>query len=213
MQQIETQSRGGPPQHAKGTMVRESETIFLVRPGLAEDLVDKIVERMRGIVHRDGGKVIKVENWGKKKTAYEVQRNFRAIFIRFLYLGGTGAVAEFERNLRMTDDVMKYQSVKVADEVDASTRAVEADVKLPGDPEMAERAGREPEGFGAADFGGRRDDLGDEGELPPDRKSTRLNSSHGYISYAVFCLKKKKTRRRRVAGRGSTWRSIERLAA
>src|SRR2546429_4291354 len=29
-------------------------------------------------------------------------------------------------------------------------------------------------------------------ERPPDRKSTRLNSSHGYISYAVFCLKKKK---------------------
>src|SRR2546429_3226787 len=30
------------------------------------------------------------------------------------------------------------------------------------------------------------------GRVPPDRKSTRLNSSHGYISYAVFCLKKKK---------------------
>src|SRR2546422_4985558 len=30
-----------------------------------------------------------------------------------------------------------------------------------------------------------------------DRKSTRLNSSHGYISYAVFCLKKKKTHKRR----------------
>ena len=115
-----------------------------------------------------GGKVIKVENWGKKKTAYEVKRNFRAIFVRFLYLGGTGAVAEFERNLRMTDDVMKYQSVKIADEVDASTRAVEADVKLPGDPEMPERIGREPEGFGATDFGGRRDDLGDETELPPE---------------------------------------------
>jgi len=168
MQQMETQGTGGAPQHAKGTMLREYETIFLVRPDLAEDLVDKIVERMRGIVHRDGGKVIKVENWGKKKTAYEVKRNFRAIFVRFLYLGGTGAVAEFERNLRMTDDVMKYQSVKIADEVDASTRAVEADVKLPGDPEMPERIGREPEGFGATDFGGRRDDLGDETELPPE---------------------------------------------
>src|SRR2546422_6125075 len=32
--------------------------------------------------------------------------------------------------------------------------------------------------------------------MRPDRKSTRLNSSHGYISYAVFCLKKKKTRRK-----------------
>src|SRR2546422_6209173 len=36
---------------------------------------------------------------------------------------------------------------------------------------------------------------GDGAVLPRDRKSTRLNSSHGYISYAVFCLKKKKTRR------------------
>lgn len=168
MQQTETTTAGGPPQHAKGTRLREYETIFLVKPDLAEDLVDKIVERMRGIVHRDGGKVIKVENWGKKKTAFEVKKNLRAIFIRFLYLGDTKAVAEFERNLRMTDDVMKYQSVKIADEVDASTRAVEADVKLPGDPEMPERMGREPEPFGAPEFGGRRDDLGDETELPPE---------------------------------------------
>src|SRR2546422_7601266 len=37
-------------------------------------------------------------------------------------------------------------------------------------------------------------------DLLRDRKSTRLNSSHGYISYAVFCLKKKKTRRHRIQG-------------
>jgi small subunit ribosomal protein S6 len=168
MQQIETQTAGGTPQHAPGTTLREYETIFLIRPDLAEDLVDKIVERMRGIVQRDGGKVIKVENWGKKKTAYEVKKHLRAIFIRFDYLGGTGAVAEFERNLRMTDDVLKYQSVKLAEAVDPATRAVEPDVKLPGDPEMPERMGREPDGFGAAEFGGRRDELGDEGELPPE---------------------------------------------
>src|SRR5947207_14176327 len=133
MQQNETTTAGGPPQIAPGTRMREYETILLVRPDLAEDLVDKIVERMRGIVHRDGGKVIKVENWGKKKTAYEVKKNLRAIFIRFDYLGATRAVAEFERNLRMTDDVLKYQSLKLAEAVDASTRAVEPDVKLPGD--------------------------------------------------------------------------------
>src|SRR2546429_1695305 len=40
--------------------------------------------------------------------------------------------------------------------------------------------------------------LGDqEAQRPPDRKSTRLNSSHGYISYAVFCLKKKKNTKNR----------------
>ena len=169
MQQAEQGTTGGAhaaPQHAAGVKLREYETIFLVRPDLAEDLVDKIVERMRGIVHRDGGKVIKVENWGKKKTSYEVKKNLRAIFLRFLYLGDTKAVAEFERNLRMTDDVLKYQSVKISDEVEAGSRAVEADVKLPGDPEMPERPGRDE----SSDFGFRerdRDQMDDD-SLPPD---------------------------------------------
>jgi small subunit ribosomal protein S6 len=166
MQQAETQVSGGT---AAGTRLREYETIFLLRPDLADDLVDKIIERMRGIVHRDGGKVIKVENWGKKKTAYEVKKNSRAIFIRFLYLGGVKSVAEFERNLRMTDDVMKYQSVKIADDVDVSTRAVEADVKLPGDPEMPERTGREaePAGFGEGFRGDRERDVPADDDVPP----------------------------------------------
>ena len=168
MQQAETHAGGGAAQPAPGTRLREYETIFLLRPDLAEDLVDKIVERLRGIVQREGGKVIKVENWGKKKVAYEVKKHLRAIYIRFVYLGNTHMVAEFERNLRMTDDVMKYQSVKIADDVDASSRAVETDVKLPGDPEMPERMAREPEPFGGTDFGGRRDELADEGELPPE---------------------------------------------
>ena len=167
MQQVESQTTGGAPQHAQGGMLREYETIFLVRPDLAEDLVDKIVERMRGIVQRDGGKVIKVENWGKKKTAYEVKKHLRAIFIRFDYLGGTGAVAEFERNLRMTDDVLKYQSVKLADDVDPATRQVEPDVKLPGDPEVPERAAREPEPFGEErSFGRERPEA--EAEIGPE---------------------------------------------
>jgi small subunit ribosomal protein S6 len=167
MQQAETPAAGGPVQHAPGTRLREYESIFLVRPDLAEDLVDKIVERMRGIVHRDGGKVIKVENWGKKKTAYEVKKNYRAIFIRFLYLGDTKAVAEFERNLRMTDDVLKYQSVKIADDVDVNARQVEADVKLPGDPEMPERVPREAEAPGYEGFRERERDIEDEG-IPPE---------------------------------------------
>lgn len=164
----ETQATASPAQIAPGTRLREYETLFLVKPELAEDLVDKIVERMRGIVHRDGGKVIKVENWGKKKTSYEVKKGFRAIFIRFLYLGNTKAVAEFERNLRMTDDVMKYQSVKLAEDIDAAGRAVEADVKLPGDPEVPPHGGREePAGYGDS-FRDREREPMDEDTIPPD---------------------------------------------
>src|SRR5256884_9594532 len=136
MQQAETQTGGGPAQIAPGTKLGEYEAMFLLRPDLAEDLVDKIVGRLRGIVQREGGKVIKVENWGKKKVASEVKKHLRAIYIRFVYLGNTHMVAEFERNLRMTDDVLKYPSVKLADEVDPATRPVEPDLKLPGEPAM-----------------------------------------------------------------------------
>jgi small subunit ribosomal protein S6 len=170
MQQSETQTSGGQAQHAPGTKLREYETIFLLRPDLAEDLVDKIVERLRGIVQREGGKVIKVENWGKKKVAYEVKKHLRAVYIRFVYLGNTRMVAEFERNLRMTDDVLKYQSVKLADEVDPATRQVEPDVKLPGDPEVPERAPREAEGFGDdRSFGRERPEA--EGEVGPEAEA------------------------------------------
>ena len=161
------------PAHKAGTSLREYESIFLLKPDLADDLVDKVIERLRGIVLRDGGKVLKVENWGKKKTAFEVRKQFRAIYVRFHYLGETKMVAEFERNLRMTDDVMKYQSVKIAEGIDPNSRQVEADVKLPGDPEVPDRVAREPEGFGGGDSGFGRDrdrdrDLGDDAEIPAE---------------------------------------------
>src|SRR2546422_3547709 len=59
-------------------------------------------------------------------------------------------------------------------------------------PRMSKRAAQHPWGLQAFRFGERLK-LGSRSEhREEDRKSTRLNSSHGYISYAVFCLKKKK---------------------
>jgi small subunit ribosomal protein S6 len=154
--------------HAPGIRLREYETIFLVRPDLAQDLLEKVVDRMRTVVHRDGGKVIKVVNMGKKKTAFEVKKHPRAIFIQFHYLGDSKQVAEFERNLRMTDDVLKYQSVKLAENIDPSARAVEADVTLPGDPEVPDRPAREE--FGGGEFRERsfedRAPAADEADVP-----------------------------------------------
>src|SRR2546422_3914260 len=62
-----------------------------------------------------------------------------------------------------------------------------------GLPCEATNALREPDPLAGAFSSGRhRFAVGRQDESKPDRKSTRLNSSHGYISYAVFCLKKKK---------------------
>jgi small subunit ribosomal protein S6 len=115
--------------------LREYETVFLVKPDLTDDAVDKIKDRVRGIVTRDGGKVIRFTVWGKKKLAYPVAKQNRAIYVHAHYLGGTGLVAEIERNLRIVDEVTRYISSRIADDVDPSTRETLEDVKMAGDVE------------------------------------------------------------------------------
>ncbi|XXF80311.1 30S ribosomal protein S6 [Myxococcaceae bacterium GXIMD 01537] len=132
--------------------LREYETIFLVKPDLTDDVVDRLKERVRGIVNRQGGKLIRFTVWGKKKTMYPVARQPRAIYVHTQFLGDSKLVAEVERNLRNFDEVSRYLSVKVADEIDPETRPVLEDVKLAGDVEEARpgapgAAAGEREGF------------------------------------------------------------------
>lgn len=130
------------PQFPEGTMLREYETIYLVKPDLIDEQVDRLKERLRELVARDGGKVIKFTVWGKKKVQYEIAKGSRAIYVHMQYLGPSPLVAEVERNLRMIDDVIRYQTVKISDATDAN-RPVEHDVKLAGDVEQPDRPPRE----------------------------------------------------------------------
>ena len=112
------------------SFAREYETIYLLKAETPDEQVDEIKERLRGVVTRQGGKVIRFTNQGKRKTAFPVAKSGKAIYVHCLYVGKPGLVHEFERNLKMIDVVTKFQSVKVADEVDLEARQVEADVKI-----------------------------------------------------------------------------------
>ena len=136
--------------------LREYETIFLVKPDLTDEGVDRVKDRVRGIVNREGGKLIRFTVWGKKKTMYPVAKQPRAIYVHASYLGGQALVAEVERNLRNLDEVTRWLSVKVADDVDPESRPVQEDVKLAGD--VDEARGPAPERAGPA-----RDGIDPEG--------------------------------------------------
>jgi len=111
-------------------LVREYETIYLLKAETPDDQVEEIKERLRGVVSREGGKVIRFTNQGKRKTAFPVAKNAKALYVHCLYVGMPGLVRELERNLKMIDSVTKFQSVKVAEGVDFEARQVETDVKV-----------------------------------------------------------------------------------
>lgn len=106
---------------------REYETIYILRPNTPNEGVAEVNTRIKGVIEGMGGKVIKVDNWGKRRLAYEVAKERKGIYLYWLYLAQPGIVEEAERNLRMLDNVIRYLTVKVDENVDVSARPTEID--------------------------------------------------------------------------------------
>ena len=104
---------------------REYETIYILRPDSTTDVIAQVNQKIRGVVEAGGGTLLKVDNWGKRKLAYEVKKQLKGIYLFFSYLGTAGLVEEVERNLRLTDSVIRYYSVKIAENVDPAARTSE----------------------------------------------------------------------------------------
>ncbi len=105
--------------------MREYETIYILRPDATTDAIGQVNQKIRGIIEAGGGRLLKVDNWGKRKLAYEVKKQLKGIYLFFSYLGTAGLVEEVERNLRLTDAVIRYYSVKIAENVEAAGRTSE----------------------------------------------------------------------------------------
>jgi small subunit ribosomal protein S6 len=106
---------------------REYETIFILRPNTPNEGVAEVNTRIRGIIEGMGGKIIKVDNWGKRRLAYEVAKERKGIYLYWQYLAQPGVVEETERNLRMLDSVIRYLSTKVDENIDVAARPTELD--------------------------------------------------------------------------------------
>jgi len=106
---------------------REYETVYILRPNTPNEGVAEVNNRIKGVIEGMGGKVIKIDNWGKRRLAYEVAKERKGIYLYWLYLAQPGVVEETERNLRMLDSVIRYLTVKVDEDVDVEARPIEID--------------------------------------------------------------------------------------
>jgi len=141
---------------------REYETIFILRPDVTNEQIGAANTKLRGVLEGGGGKLLKIENWGRRKLAYEVKKQLKGVYLFWRYLGDPGLVEEVERNLRLSDAVIRYYSVKVVDNVDVATRVSEvtdesfANASVPAADEEAIATGQ----AGARPFGEEEDEGG-----------------------------------------------------
>jgi len=104
---------------------REYETIYILRPDVENDVAEKVVARVKDVISRLDGTVTKLDNWGKRRLAYPIRKNSRGIFVYLKYVGYGDLVAEIERNLRLLDEVVRFQTVLLAEDVDPASVTVD----------------------------------------------------------------------------------------
>jgi small subunit ribosomal protein S6 len=163
---------------------REYETIYILRPDIDADGADRVGTRLSEVIGRENGRLTRVENWGRRRLAYDIRKHRRGVYIYLKYLGNGRVVSEVERNLRLLDGVIKYQTVLVRNDVEvAGVTITEEEVKFervdlpPMEEERDESRERQlglieperrPERISEAPASGDFDDIEGEGEMPGD---------------------------------------------
>lgn len=111
--------------------MRKYEMIFIVRPDVEEEEINKLITQMEGVVAGAGGKIEKVDRMGRRRLAYRVGRYWEGFYVLFTLEGTGDTLKEFERRLGVTDAVIKFMAVRI----DEDQKRVEKD--------KAQRAKRE----------------------------------------------------------------------
>jgi len=109
---------------------RQYETIYILRPDVDAEGAEKVGQRVQEVVTRESGKLTKVELWGRRRLAYDLAKHKRGVYVYLKYLGDGRVVAEVERNLRLSDTVLKYQTVLVDYDLAAEAEVAAEDVKF-----------------------------------------------------------------------------------
>lgn len=99
---------------SKGGNVKEYELTVLIHPDLEADL-NKALGKVKSLITDNGGEIIKEDNWGKKRLAYQINREDFAIYVYFEVKLPAEAPLKISNTLNITDEVLRYLLVK-ADE-------------------------------------------------------------------------------------------------
>ena len=103
--------------------MRRYELMLVIRPDAPDDRIAAIVDRTTRQIIEDGGKIIKVAPWGRRRLAYPIDRHREGSYHIVVFEGAAGTIVEIERTLLITEEVMRHLLVRQ----ERPTRAVRDD--------------------------------------------------------------------------------------
>ncbi|MBF0426220.1 MAG: 30S ribosomal protein S6 [Magnetococcales bacterium] len=152
------------------------ESIYILRPDLATEQVEQVNKRVGEVITSRGGTILKTELWGRRQLAYPIKKNTKGFYVFHVVEGGGQLVAELESRLKIDEDVLKFQNVRVAKPQMAATPLAAIGNEEP------RREGRE--GSGDDDvptdpgLNGDHDDVEDAGEETGEGEDSSRGQGH-----------------------------------
>ncbi len=91
------------------------ESVIIARQDLGAAQVNSMIEELTAVLSSEGGEVVKVDNWGLKNLAYRIKKNRKGYYVLLNIIAPAKAVTEYERRVRLNEDIIRYMTVRVDD--------------------------------------------------------------------------------------------------
>ena len=91
------------------------ESVLIARQDLGASQINTLVSDLSEVIKKEGGEVVKVDNWGLKNLAYRIKKNRKGYYVLLNIVAPAKAVAEYERLVRLNEDIIRYMTVRVED--------------------------------------------------------------------------------------------------
>lgn len=88
------------------------ESVIIINPNVDEEGIKSLIQKFTTIINNDG-KLEKADELGKRKLAYEINKNKEGYYVVLYFEANATLISELERNYRITDEVIKFMTIKV----------------------------------------------------------------------------------------------------
>ena len=88
------------------------ETMYILRPDIAEDEVNNHIEKYNKLLEKMGGKILDSQMRGKRRLAYPIGKHREGIYVQLSHQGDGQHISKIEKAMRLSEDVIRYMTVK-----------------------------------------------------------------------------------------------------
>lgn len=93
-------------------MVRKYEVVIVIDPKLEEEALEAVIAKYSNIITDNGGEIIKLDRWGKRRLAYEINDLTEGFYVVSKFSGEPAVIKEMERQFGISDDVIRHLIVR-----------------------------------------------------------------------------------------------------